>query len=112
MYQVALPREQAVDGVGQIPRNLVHPQTVRHRRDPGDFHSSRRQIDKEQHDKSLQSFRRPDLNSEEIGRHNQFPVLRQKFLPGLFANSLWCRRDAVPLQNVCDRAPSKFVSHI
>ena len=50
---------------------------------------------KEQYYKSLQSFWRPDLDGEEIRSHNQFPVLREKFLPGRLASSLLCRFEAV-----------------
>ena len=100
------------DRVGQIPRNLVHPQPVRDSRDAADLHPSRRQFNKEQHYESPESGGRPDLEREEIGSHNQVPVLRQKFFPRGLATALWRRFDAVPFQNVSERAPRKFVSQV
>ena len=67
---------------------------------------------KEQHDELPEAGGRPDLDREEVGCHDHFPVLRQKFFPRGLATSLWRRFDAVPFQNVSDRAPGKFVSGI
>jgi hypothetical protein len=50
--------------------------------------------------------------TEEVRGHNQFPVLRQKFLAGRPSNALRCRFNPVSLQNVGDCAASEFASKI
>lgn len=112
MDQVPLARHQTVNRVGQVAGNLAHPQAVRSRSDPADLHSSGRQLDEKQHNESLQSFDRPDLDREEVRCHDQVPVLRQEFFPRRLAASLWRRFHPVAFENVSGRVPGKFVSQI
>src|SRR5215472_5750024 len=52
MDEIALTREQSLDGIGQIPGNLAHPQSVCRSRDPADLHPPRRQLDKKENEKA------------------------------------------------------------
>src|SRR5262245_4858753 len=112
MDEIALTREQSLDGIGQIPGNLAHPQSVCRSRDPADLHPPRRQLDKEENEKALQSFGRPDLDGEEVRCNDHFPMLCQKLLPGCFAAALRCRFDAIALQNVGHSAVCQIVAQI
>ena len=76
MNQVALASQNPVDGVGQIPTHLAHPQTVRYRRDPRYLRLPRREIEEEQHHKALQSTPRPCFYGKEVGGHDKFPMAR------------------------------------
>jgi hypothetical protein len=112
MDQVALAIQNSVEAIGKISANLAHPQTIRRRRDSGNFDPSRRKVDKEQHHESLQPSPGLHFHREEIRGHDQLPMLAQKLLPGRLPTSLWRRLDAVSLQNLSDRAPSNLAPEI
>src|SRR5215471_11063694 len=74
MNQVSLPHEDPLIGIGNISADLAHPQPIGNGRHAADLHLTRRQLEEEQHHKSLQTFSRPHFHGEEIRRHNQFPM--------------------------------------
>jgi hypothetical protein len=60
-----------------------------------DLHPTRAQIQKEQDEEPLQRSFGPYFHTEEIGRHDKAPVLREKLLPGGLALALGCGLDAL-----------------
>jgi len=82
MVQVALANQNSVDSVGKIPRNLMHPQSVRRPSDATQFDLPRRKLHEKQYRESLQSLPGPRFNGEEISGYNQFPMAGQELLPG------------------------------
>jgi len=110
--QVTLAADNALVGIGQIPSNLVHPQSIRRSRNPSDLDLSCREFNEEQDDEALQPVPGPHLDCEEIGSHNQFPVSGQKLFPRRLTTALWRWFDAVPLENRCDRAARNLVAQI
>ena len=73
MNQVALAIQDSVDGIGQIPADLAHPQAVGSGRDAGNLHLARRQLDEEQHDEPLQPSPGPHFHGEESRRPRSAP---------------------------------------
>ena len=67
-----------------LPTWLIHRPDAR-RCDTGNLDLARGQFDEEQNEEALQPAPRPDLDGEEIGRHDQFPVSAEEFLPGRLA---------------------------
>jgi hypothetical protein len=53
--EIALSLEESVDLIGEIARNLRHPQSIRSACYPADLHTSRRELDEEENDKPLKS---------------------------------------------------------
>jgi hypothetical protein len=97
MDQVALLLENAVDCIRHCSANLGHPQTVSAGGNARDLDPACGQIQKEQDEEALQPSFGPYFHTEEIGCYDQFPVLREKRLPGglalaLGAGSMPCRR--------------------
>ena len=112
MNQITLAPERSVDGVGHIAGDLLHPQSVCLRRDPGNLHAAGGQLDKEQNHEAPEPLSGPNFHGEEIGGDDLFPVLGQKLLPRCFPNAFRCRLDAVALQNVGNRAACQFMTQI
>jgi hypothetical protein len=108
MDQVALALQNSIDGIRKISADLVHPQAIGPTRDSGDFDPSCRKFYKEQHDETLQPSSGPHFHGEEIRSHDQLPMPAQKLLPGRLPAPLRRRFDAMPLQNLSDRAAGNF----
>jgi hypothetical protein len=70
MDQVTLAQQDSIDRVGGLPAHLAHPQAVRHTSNPSDLDPSCRQIEKEQHHKSLQPASGPYFHGKEIGGYD------------------------------------------
>jgi len=62
MNQKAIALEQPVDGVGQAPGDLLHPQSVRAGRYARNPDASSGQLDKEQNQEAPQSLSGPDFH--------------------------------------------------
>ncbi len=112
MDQITLAIQDSIDGIRKISGDLAHPQAIRRRRDSGDFDPSCRKFDKKQHHEPLQTSPGPHFYGEEIRSHDQLPVPAQKLLPARLPAPLRRRFDAVPLQNLSDRAAGSFVPQI
>jgi hypothetical protein len=54
----------------------------------------------------------PNLNGEEVGCDQQFPVLSEELLPGCISNSLRRWLDAMALQNVGNCVAGHFMAQI
>src|SRR5262245_10426181 len=102
MDQVSLTREKTVDGIGEIPSDLRHPQPIACPCNTADFYSSCREVNEEQHDEACQTFAGPNLDREEIGRDDLSPMSTKELFPCRLSISLRRRFDAIPFQNVCD----------
>jgi hypothetical protein len=68
MNQIAFAEQDSIHRVGRISADLAHPESIGSRTDAGDLHLPCRQIDEDQNQETLQTFPRPDLDAEEIGR--------------------------------------------
>src|SRR5262252_1005484 len=55
MDEIALPFEESVDVIGEITRNLRHPQSIRPASDSANLNAARRQLHKEKDDEPLQA---------------------------------------------------------
>src|SRR5262245_29539371 len=64
--EISLSFQKALHIIGDVARNLSHPQSIRFVCNSSHFHSSCRQFYEEEDDKTLQTFRRPRLNREEV----------------------------------------------
>lgn len=102
MQDVPAPLEKSPAFAGRVARDLLHPCLVRVRRDPGEAHAPRLQMNKEQNIIGDQSTPREDLDSEEVcschHRHvrpNELPPCRALAAPR-------SQRDTKLLQNVTD----------
>ena len=74
----SLAAQKAVERVGEIPTNLHHERAVRPGSDSGNVHFSRRQLDDDEHIVGHESADRGDLDGEEVGRSNGFPMGGEK----------------------------------
>src|SRR5689334_23213815 len=103
MNEIPLAREESINSIGQISRDLRHPQAVGGMGNASDFHSTGRNVDKEQDDKAFESGTSPDLNGEKVGSDDLSPMATKKFSPRRFTTSRRCWFDAMSLQNVGNR---------
>src|SRR3982751_2829532 len=99
MNEIALAEEDAVHGVSDLPPDLAHPQPVGGGGQARDLDFSGRQIEEEEHDKSWQPLSRPHFDREEVRGDNEFPVSREKLLPGRLAAALGCGLEAMPCED-------------
>jgi hypothetical protein len=93
-----LKNQDSIDRVGGLAPDLTHPQAVGGGGDPRDLDLTRRQIEEEQDHEALQSFSRPHFHGEKIGRHDPFPVSREKLFPGRLPTALGCGFEAMPCE--------------
>jgi hypothetical protein len=112
MDQITLAIQDSVHGIGDPPANLAHPEAIGGGGDTRHLALARRQIEKEQHHKALESFSRPHFHGKEISGHDPFPVSRQKFLPGRLAVPFGSGLPPVSFQNVSNGAARPFVSQM
>src|SRR5262245_33775572 len=91
--------QEAVAGGGEIPSDLHHPGLVRLRRKSGDFHGAGLELHHEQDDVADEASQRQDLHGEEIGRREPVPVSGEERFPRRARAALWCRLDAVVLED-------------
>ena len=112
MDQVPLPREHSIDGISEVPRDLVHPQAIGERCDAGDLHLAGSQVDEEQNHEPLQSLLGPDLYGEEVRRDDQVPMPLQELLPRRLSIALRRRLDPMPFQDRRDRTMSDLVPRV
>ena len=66
MNEVALACQKPVDGIAEVAIDLVHPQSIYICGDTRNLHPSRRQLEEEQHEQTLQSFCGPHFDGEEV----------------------------------------------
>ena len=86
--QEAFARQEAIVGIRDVAAHLAHPGGVGLRGDAGDLDSARRQLDEEEHGKSRQAVRGPDVDGEKVRGGEDVPVGLQELRPsGLFTRS-------------------------
>ena len=66
--------QKAIDRVGQIAGQLLHPRPVRLRVDPGDGHAAGLQLDDEEDQVPLETRQREHLNREQIAGGEAVPM--------------------------------------
>ena len=98
--QIALSEQEAVEGVGEVPRHLLHPLATGVVGNADDVYSAHGERDDEEHVVPDQANGMPDLNREEVGRCKDIPVSLQELLPR--GETLWCWLDAIPREHVGD----------
>ena len=101
----SLAAQKAVEWVGEIPTDLHHERAIRPRSDSGNVHFSRRQLDDDEHIVGHEPANCGDLDGEEVGRRNGFPMGGEKRAPWRSLTSLRRRLDAMFSQNIGDGAP-------
>ena len=74
MDKESAPPEKAINGIREIPRELLHPGAVWCPRDPGDHHLSCSQVDDKQNRIPHEAAWCPDLHREQIGGRDRVPV--------------------------------------
>src|SRR3954467_15203221 len=109
MNEIALAEEDTVHGVGDLPPDLAHPQPVGGGGHARDLDFSGRQIEKEEHDQSLQPLSRPHFDREEVRGDNEFPVPREKLLPGRLAAAPGRGLEAMPFEDSGNGAAGPLV---
>ena len=77
----SLAAQKAVEWVGEIPTDLHHERAIRPRSDSGNVHFSRRQFDDDEHIVDHEPANCGDLDGEEVGRRNGFPMGGEKRTP-------------------------------
>src|SRR5215469_3063438 len=103
MDEIALPFEESVDVIGEIARNLRHPQSIRCASDSANLDPPRRQLHKEKDDEPLQAARRPDFYCKEVTGHDLIPMSAEELLPSYLPASFRSRLDAMSFQDVRNR---------
>ena len=112
MQQKTLPAQTTIDRIGDLATALHDPRAVRLGDHAGNLDTPRRQLDDEKHGKPSQARAGPDFDREEIRRSKYLPVRSQKVLLGRPFLSLGGRFNAVPLEDVGDRAAGDPVVQI
>src|SRR6202040_3345326 len=107
-----LAAQEAAVRVSHIACDLPHPPVVWVSGDACDVYAAAANVDKEKHVIRHQAPERPDLDCEEIGCHDAFPVSLQKGRPRCALTALRRRLDPVVLENPCDRTSSNLVTQI
>jgi hypothetical protein len=110
--QVPLPKQKSVERIDEISCHLFHPRTTRVHCDSKDFHFPARNIDGEQHVVANQSEPRHGFYREEVhtDQHAQMGLDERRPRHSLF--SLWCRVDAILLENTFDRIAPDLVAQV
>ena len=70
----SLAAQKAVERVSEISTDLHHERAVRPGSDSGNVHFSRRELDDDEHVVGHEPADRGDLDGEEVGRSNGFPM--------------------------------------
>src|SRR5262252_7951158 len=112
MDEIALPFEESVDVIGEITRNLRHPQSIRSASDSANLNAARRQLDKEKDDEPFQAARRPYFYCKEITGHDPLPMSVEELLPSYLPASFRSRLDAMFFQDVRNGVVCQYVTQI
>jgi len=104
VQQEALPAQSAIDRIGDLATALRDPCAVRPGHDASNVDAPRGQFHDEEDSVTSQPRPGPHVNREEIRSGEYLPVGPQKFLPGRPPLPLRSRFNAVPLEDVGDRA--------
>ena len=97
--------QKAVEWVGEIPTDLHHERAIWPGSYSGNVYFSRRQLDDDEHIVGHEPANCGDLDGEEIGRRNGFPMGGEKRAPRRSLTSLRRGLDAMFSQNISDGAP-------
>ena len=108
----SLAAQKAVEWVGEIPTNLHHERAVRPGSDSGNVYFSRRELDDDEHIVGHEPANCGDLDGEEVGRRNGFPMGGEKRAPWRSLTSLRRRLDAMFSRNIGDGAPGYRMAEI
>src|SRR5215510_1946844 len=112
MDEIALSFEESVDVIGEITRNLRHPQSIRSASDSANLDPPRRQLHKEKDDEPLQAARRPDFYCKEVTGHDLIPMSAEELLPSYLPASFRSPLDAMSFQDVRNRVVCQYVTQI
>ena len=110
--QVLLPGEHSIDTIGEVSRDLVHPEAIDDRGDAGNLHLAGRKVDEEEHEEALEAARGPDFHSEEVRRDDQVPMARKELLPGGLSSALRRGFEAVPCEDRGDGGAGELVAEV
>src|SRR5215467_6020636 len=83
-----------------VSRLLLHPLLVRIRRDPGQAHPPRLQLDEEKHVVRDQTFEGKDFHAEQVGPGQHLHVGANEVAPARRMLALWCRGNAMGLRTL------------
>src|SRR4051812_9852550 len=95
--------EEAIAGIGQIPRDLRHPLLVRLTRDPRDLDSPSLELHDEEDAVADQAAQGQYFDGETVGRRQGFPMSGEKRLPRRLHAALRDGRDAEVPEDRLDR---------
>jgi hypothetical protein len=101
--QESLRRQDAIDHIGQVPRDLLHEVLARTRRASDDLDGAGREIDHEERVPGHEPPCRPHLRREEVGRRDRAELRPQELPPRRLRSTFRNRVDAVRLEDVADR---------
>src|SRR5256886_16701011 len=82
------------------------------RRDACDMDLPATQVDEKEYVVGYQATQRPDLSSEEVGRHKDVHVRADELLPGGGGLALWGRGDAMAFQDVAHRLVTDRIAQV
>jgi hypothetical protein len=105
-------QEKSIEGIGQIPADLLHPPFIRAGRQASKVNTPARYMHDEQKVIRYQTMLRPDLDGGEVNRPENIPVGLEKSLPSGLMLSVRCRLDAVCFENISDGCVGDPVSKV
>src|SRR6266705_1967272 len=82
------------------------------RRDACDMDLPATQVDEKEYVVGYQATQRPDLSSEEVGRHKDVHVRADELLPRGGGLALWGRGDAMAFQDVAHRLVTDRIAQV
>jgi len=97
--------EEAVEGVGQVPRDLHHPLLAGIARDPSDMDSPGLELHDEEDVVADEAAKGEHLDREEVGPEEPVPVRREEVAPGGLAAPFRRGDDPVLVENSHDGRP-------
>ena len=99
----SLAAQKAVEWVGEIPTDLHHERAIWPGSYSGNVYFSRRQLDDDEHIVGHEPANRGDLDGEEVGRSNGFPMggeKRCRILTMVLLATVWPRFERAPRMRV------------
>ena len=112
MDDVARVRQEAIERIGEIASNLLHPLVVRLVVDARDRHAACLQFDDEENEVAPETGECQHLHGEQVGGREPLPVCIQKRRPARPPASLGCVVDPVLLADTLDRVPGDLVPEV
>jgi hypothetical protein len=99
--EISLPRQEAIKGVGELPRTLHHEGLIRMGADSGNVHSARAQRHDHQHIIRHQSMPGDNFHREKVRGGQDVPMHLDELCPAhARLASFWCGIDVVAAQDM------------